>query len=304
MRKSILKKLAVLSVMIVTSALFCGYTSVKGTGHPDEWDIDNTQFVYDYADVFTDDEELTLQEMCDDIGNELELDIMIVSATDLGGMHESQYAERFYLAGGYDDGILYLIDLEHDGIYVIRSGLAEVFIDDYDSEYILDEIWKQYEDYDYYESAEVFVEVVDDLVGTKKNDSQFEELEDAWNDGGYVYYDDFWAVYGDDISEAYDESIFTSFKNPLVSMAVAAVIALIAVLIMCISTNAKMTVDSNTYMKRSSFLLRHRFDRFMHTTTRSYRVSSSSGGSGGGSRGHSSSHRSGGRSFSGGGRRR
>jgi len=305
MRKNIFKKLALLSTVLVTSTLFCGYTSVKGTGHPDEWDIDNTQFVYDYADVFTDDEELKLQEMCDETGNELGLDIMIVSATDLGGMNEKKYSEQFYLAGEYGDGILYLIDLEHDGMYVVRSGLAEVYIDEVDAKTIEDAIWDEYLDYKYYNSADAFVDAVDDIVGPRKNDSEFQKLEDAWNEGGYVDYDVFWAVYGNDISEAYEESIFTSLKNPFISMAIAAVVALIAVLIMCSSSSAKMTVDSNTYMKKSSLLIRHRFDRFTHRTTKSYRVDTSSDGSSGGrSRGHSSSHRSGGRSFSGGGRRR
>lgn len=318
MRKRLLKKIALPVALTALAGLMCGYTSVKGTGNPDEWDIDNEQFVYDYADEFTDSEELKLQEMCEDVGKELELDLIIVTATDLGADEEGkypadsvidrierEYVEQFYLQGGYDDGILYLIDLDYDGIYVVRSGLAEVYISDYDNETILDEIWEEFYDYRYYESAEAFIDTVEDIVGDRKNDKDFEKLEEAWNEGGYIYYDEFEAEYGREIDEAYEETFFTKFKNPLISLAVAAVFALIVVLLMCISSNPKMTAGSRTYMKQGSFNVLGRFDNFTHTTTTSHTVNSSSGGSrGGGSRSRSSSSRSGGRSFSGGGRRR
>ena len=49
MRKNIFKKLALLSTFVMTSMFVSGYTPVEGTGNPDDWDIDDTQFVYDYG---------------------------------------------------------------------------------------------------------------------------------------------------------------------------------------------------------------------------------------------------------------
>lgn len=306
MRKNIFKKIALLSSFVMTSMFMSGYTAVEGDGNPDQWDIDSSQFVYDYADVFTSDEELKLQEMCEETGKELGLDMVIVSASDLGGMNERDYADDFYDYGGYSEsGILYIIDLDHDGIWVSTSGLAMVYIDDYDVDTILDEVWVGFEAYDYYKSAEDFVDVVDDIVGERKNDSDFEELEELWYEGGYKDYDAFVDAFEDKIYEAYEENFFTTFKNPLPALGVGAIVALIAVLIMCISSGTRMTAGSKTYLKSGSFNILHRFDRFTHTTTTSHKVNSSSGGSSGGSRGHSSSHRSSsGRSHGGGGRRR
>lgn len=307
MRKNLFKKLALLSTFVVTSMLMSGYKEAEGDGNPDDWDIDNTQFVYDYADVFTSSEELELQEMCEKTGKELGLDLVIVAAKDLGGMHEMNYADDFYDYGGYSEsGVLYLIDLDHDGIWVSTAGLAMVYIDDYDVETILDEVWVGFEKYDYYRSAEDFVDIVEEIVGDRKDDSDFEELEELWDEGGYDDYDDFFAVYQDEIYDAYEDNFFTAFKNPLTCMGIGAVVALIAVAIMCFSSSTKMTAGSRTYLRNGSFNILHKFDRFTHTTTTSHKVQSSSGGSsGGGSRGHSSSHRSSsGRSHGGGGRRR
>lgn len=314
MRKNIFKKIALLSSLVMASALMSGYTPVEGDGHPDNWDIDNTQFVYDYADVFSNDEELKLQDRAEKLGAELGLDLIIVSTKDIGreansslsdstmDRYEREYAEGFYLEGGYDDGILYLIDEHLEGVYLVRSGMAEVYLDDGDHETLLDAVWEQFEVYDYYDSAEAFLDTVEDIVGDRKDDSDFEKLEEAWNEGGYVYYDEFWADYSSDIKEAHEDSIFTPFKNPLLCLGIGAVVAFISVLIMCFSSSTKMTANSKTYMKQGSFNVLHRFDRFTHTTTTTRKVQSSSS-SGGGS-GRSSSHRSGGRSFSGGGRRR
>ena len=122
-------------------------------------EIDKEQYVYDYAGVYDEDEEEELQELCEKIGKKLDLDIIILTSSDLGfgddyvsdsviDSYERQYAETFYLSGGFDDGILYLLDLDYDGIYVTRSGMAKVYMDDGDHEKIRDEIWEEFLDYD------------------------------------------------------------------------------------------------------------------------------------------------------------
>lgn len=281
-------------------------------------EIDKEHFVYDYAGVYDADEEKELQELCEKIGKKLDLDIILLTSADLGfgdsyasdsvvESYERQYAETFYRSGGFGDGILYLLDLDYDGIYVTRSGLAEVYIDDYDHEDILDAIWEDFLDYDYYDAAEEFVDAVEDIVKKRLKDDEFVELKDAWNEGGYVYYDEFKSDYYDEIKKAHKETLFTGFKSPLMCIGVGLVIGIITVIVALVSSGTHMKAGSRTYMKNGSFKMLKRFDQYTHTTTRSYKVESSSGG-GGGSGGFSSSHRSsfGGssRSFSGGGRRR
>lgn len=308
-------KLRLLIGVMLMAFIFPGYTYEydKDFGFGE---IDKEQYVYDYAGVYDEDEEEELQELCEKIGKKLDLDIIILTSSDLGfgddyvsdsviDSYERQYAETFYLSGGFDDGILYLLDLDYDGIYVTRSGMAEVYMDDGDHEKIRDEIWEEFLDYDYFDAAEAFVDEVEDIVAPRLKDKEFIDLKEAWDEGEYVYYDDFLSDYRSEIKEAHKENLFTVFKNPFMCIMVGAVIGLITIIIALVSSETHMKANSRTYMKNGSFRILQRFDRYTHTTTRSYKVESSSGG---GSGGLSSSHRSsfGGssRSFSGGGRRR
>lgn len=308
-------KLRLLIGVMLMAFIFPGYTYEydKDFGFGE---IDKEQYVYDYAGVYDEDEEEELQELCEKIGKKLDLDIIILTSSDLGfgddyvsdsviDSYERQYAETFYLSGGFDDGILYLLDLDYDGIYVTRSGMAEVYMDDGDHEKIRDEIWEEFLDYDYFDAAEAFVDEVEDIVAPRLKDKEFADLKEAWDEGEYVYYDDFLSDYHSEIKEAHKENLFTVFKNPFMCIMVGAVIGLITIIIALVSSGTHMKANSRTYMKNGSFRILQRFDRYTHTTTRSYKVESSSGG---GSGGLSSSHRSsfGGssRSFSGGGRRR
>ena len=309
-------KIRLILFVLLMALVFPGYT-ISFDEEMDFGEVDKEHFVYDQADVYTASEERKLQKMCEKVGDKLGLDIIIVTTYNLGfddnfpsdstvDWYESQYAEAFYLNGGFDDGILYLLDLDYDGIYVTRSGLAEVYMDDGDHEAILDAIWEDFLDYDYYDAAVSFVDEVEDIVGPRIKDKQFQELKEAWEEGDYEYYSDFYMDYRSSIKEAHKDTMFTPFKSLKNCLLGGAVVGIIAVIIALVSSGSKMTAGSRTYMKSGSFRLLQRFDRYTHTTTHSYKVESNSGGGGGG--GFSSSHRSsfGGssRSFSGGGRRR
>ncbi len=307
-------KLRLLIGVMLMAFIFPGYTYEydKDFGFGK---IDKEQYVYDYAGVYDEDEEEELQELCEKIGKKLDLDIIILTSSDLGfgddyvsdsiiDSYERQYAETFYLSGGFDDGILYLLDLDYDGIYVTRSGMAEVYMDDGDHKKILNEIWEEFLDYDYFDAAEAFVNEVEDIVAPRLKDKEFVDLKEAWDEGEYVYYDDFLSDYRSEIKEAHKENLFTVFKNPFMCIMVGAVIGLITIIIALVSSGTHMKANSRTYMKNGSFRILQRFDRYTHTTTRSYKVESSSGGSGGLSSSHRSSFGGSSRSFSGGGRRR
>lgn len=304
MRNKIYKRLALLSTFVMTSLLVSGYTPVEGNGNPDDWDIDNTQFVYDYSDVFTDEEELKLQELCEATGAELKLDLVVVTTNETGGKSAEQYADDFYDEGkyGYEceygSGVLFLLDFDNRKMWISTSDLGMLYINDTDVDTILDAIEKETDKKDYYESAEAFIDTVEGIVDDNMGDGEFEDLAKLWNDGEYEEYDEFAAVYSSKITEAHKDTFFTMFKNPLLCLGIGAIVALVAVLIMCISSGSKMTAGSKTYLRKDSFNILHRFDRFTHTTTVKREVDNSSSGGGG-----TSSHRSsGGHSHGGGGR--
>ena len=317
MRKYSLKIKLVLFVLLMAFT-FPGYT-ISFDEDVYFGEVDKDHFVYDQAGVYTASEEKKLQKLCEKVGDKLGLDIVIVTTANLGfgdayasdskiDWYESQYAEAFYLNGGFDDGILYLLDMQYDGIYVTRTGMAEVYMDDGDREEILDAIWDDFLDYDYYEAAESFVDKVEDIVEPRLKDKEFKALKEAWEAGGYKYYDEFYRDYKTAIREAHKENLFTPFRSMKRCLLCGAIVGAIAVIIVLFNSGSKMTAGARTYMKSGSFRLLQRFDRYTHTTTHSYKVDTTPSGGGGGGGGFSSSHRSsfGGRSrsFSGGGRRR
>ena len=105
--------------MSVMALVFSGYTyEIEGNFNFGEADSD--YYVYDYANEYSADEEKELQKLCEKVGKKLGLDIIIVTTNDLGygngyasdstiDMYERNYAEAFYLNGGFGDGILYLL---------------------------------------------------------------------------------------------------------------------------------------------------------------------------------------------------
>lgn len=304
--KKCFKSIVVGIIATISAMSVCGFTHVSGGGNPEDWEFDNTQYVFDYAEVLTDDEELELQYRCEKLSEKLDMDVVIVSARDRGDKSDVEYADDFYDYGGYkESGILYLIDEDDGGgVYFSTCGLAMVYLDDYDIEDLIDAVWDEFANYDYFGSAEDYLKYVEDVIGDRKKQNAFEKLEDAWYDGGYDDYEDFWYDYEDEIYDAYEGNLFTGLQNIGVCFLIALIVAGVTVLIMCISSSTKVTVNSRTYMEKGSFKMLHQFDRYTHTTTTSHKVDTSSGGSGG-SRGSSSSHRSSsGRSHGGGGRRR
>ena len=304
MRNKIYKRLALLSTFVMTSMLVSGYTPAEGNGNPDDWDIDNTQFVYDYADVFTDEEELKLQELCETTGEELKLDLVVVTTNEAGGKSSELYANDFFDDGGYGyegeygSGVLFLLDFDNNNMWVSASDMASIYIGSDDFDTILDAIEKKTDKKDYYASAKAFVETVEDIVEDNMSDSEFEDLAKYWNEGNYEEYEDFEAAYSTQIKEAHKDTLFTKLQNPILCMGIGAIVALIAVLIMCFSSGTKMTAGSRTYLRKGSFNILHRFDRFTHTTTVKREVNNPSSGGGGGSSSSSGhSHTGGGRSL-------
>ena len=303
--KKYFKNIVVGMIATTLAISICGFKHVSGGGNPEDWEFDNTQYVFDYAEVLTDDEELELQSRCEKLSKKLDMDIVILSAKDRGDKTDAEYADDFYDYGGYkESGILYLIDEDDGGgVYISTCGLAMVYLDDYDIEDLIDAVWDEFANYDYFGSAEDYLKYVEDVIGDRKKQNAFEKLEDAWYEGEYDDYEDFWYDYDDEIYDAFEGNLFTGLQNVGVCFLIALIVAAVSVLIMCISSSAKVTVNSRTYMENGSFKLLHQFDRYTHTTTTSHKVDTSSGG--GGSRGGSSSHRSSsGRSHGGGGRRR
>lgn len=243
---------------------------------------DPLDYLEDYADLLTDDEEETLQQRIQELKVELKLDIVIVTTYGTGGKGVQEYADDFYDRNGYgygstNSGILLLLDMEGRELYMSTCGEAIYIFTDYGLEELGQGILPYLSDGDYYGAFSHWVRELTYYVESFRSGKPID---------GYVEPDDYDSPYGDEIVH-YDEPLV---RNPFpVALIIGLVAALITILIMRIRMNtAKLQRGAQAYLKDGSFHLHQNSDMFLYSRV-SRRAKPKNNSSGGGG---SSVHRS------------
>ena len=246
--------------------------------------------VFDYADVLTDEEEEKLRKYIAKKEAEGEIHIVIVTADEPMGISDKKwennmmrYADDFYDNGNFGwnkphgDGVCFLDNFYEDsegsqkGAWLSTSGKMEATIG-YQEEGVVLDAWGKYIDRDPYKA---YCEVVDQLA--------------------------YYGEYG--------------FRGQIVSAPVGIFFAFVAAVFVAIvfavtnlaQNKAVDTTVPDTYVEDGRIHILNKADDFVRKSVSSVRISSSSGSGGGGHRGggsHGSHRSSGGHSHGGGGRRR
>ena len=293
------KKIAIVLLLTMVYTILCGYNS-----YFDE----NQSRVFDEVGYFSESEKDRLQEYLTDKAKEAELDfaVCIVSTSVSNDAEDESNAEYIYDSNGlgYDDGssgaMLY-INLQSRYVYICTTGIAIWYIDDYDIEDILDDIWDEIEEGDYYQATKDFADDVT-IIANKYMENDEEGIE-VWRENEYTSYEDFYYDWVEDntdvdysLEDSFGEVVTKVLKNPFGCIIVAAVISGIVVLILCFNQKSKMKANGNTYMDRSKYVTNQTIDQYLRTTTVKTKIETSSGGGGGGGS-FSGNHGGGGRHF-------
>lgn len=263
----------------------------------------NKQYVYDNAGIFSESEIDELTEQCEETSEELEIDIVILTADNTHGKSSMVYSDDFMDENGLgyeDDGrwdkscVLLFLDFDNQEVYINTTGLGILCVEDDDIEDILDDVFEYIPQKDYRNASVSFISSTRDVVQRNKAEYANEYMDDWENFNGT--YEEFYDTYVDQ-----SHNTLYMFRNPLVSFFSAAIVAAVVVAIMASQSKSRMTVDQYTYMDRRNLKVHVATDRYTNTTTKRYKASSSSSGGGGGHGGsfHSSG---GGHSHGGGGR--
>lgn len=121
-----------------------------------------TENVYDLADLLTNEEEERLQSYAEDFSESWSMNFLVVTTDDTDGKSTVAYADDFYDEKYPDsteeDGILYLIDMEHREIYVSTCGNAIRYLTDDRIDRILDAAYEEVAGGDYFGTFEEFFE--------------------------------------------------------------------------------------------------------------------------------------------------
>lgn len=119
--------------------------------------------VVDLADVFNQEEKSSLEFKAVALGNQFNMDIVIVTISDAEGKSSRDYADDYfdyndYGIGADRDGILFLIDFDNSEAYISTSGSGIKYLTDERIEKILDDVFDSgLTDGKYYNATDAFL---------------------------------------------------------------------------------------------------------------------------------------------------
>lgn len=227
--------------------------------------VDADEKVYDFADLFTDDEESKLYKSIKNYISETNMDMVIVTIDENNKSSSMAYADDFYDyndfgVGNNYDGILFLIDMDEKEMWISTTGKA---ISLYESEidYILDNCYEYISNEEYYNCADTF------------------------------------------ITDSLDEYVSSKYAGWFFGFLFAIIASVLVPTIFCLVQKAKhkaikLATNADSYLDKGSVIITDSKDTFVRTHTSRVAKSSSSSGGGGSHSGSSGiSHGGGGRSF-------
>lgn len=277
--KKLLLLFSILSIFLITP-------SVKATEYKVP-KVDNSEKVYDYADLLTEEEEKELYELSLDYIEKYKMDLVFVTINEnpYGKTDRdiSLYAEDFYEysefgVGNTHDGLIILIDMDNRAPCVTATGNAILIFDDVRKETMNDNAYNYLASGEYYEAFRSY------------NEDAVEYAKDGIPESNKYYCID-------EDGEYYKCKSAPKSVNWLITIVVAILGSAIPVFIHTRKYRGiRLATDANSYLKSST--ANKNVDQFLTTFTSTVRRSHDSGGSGHSGGGSSISHGSGGMSHS------
>lgn len=154
-------KILLLITVVFAFCLFWGSQTVWAESEKTQSDSGESR-VFDGAGLFSQQETEDFEEQIQALKNEMNMDVVLVTAESAGGKSAEEYAEDFYINGGYGtgkeySGVLFLIDMDNRELYILPVGVMNRFLTDKRWNKILDEAYEGASNGDYKASVESFL---------------------------------------------------------------------------------------------------------------------------------------------------
>lgn len=229
--------------------------------------IDATEKVYDFADLFTDEEEQQLYTKITNYINEYNLDLAVVTI-DENNKTPREYADDFYDYNDFNQqgGILFLIDMDNRKIYMSTTGEAIKMYNDYRINTALDEVYTYMSDEEYYEGTSSYIDKISDYAKKGVPTSNNEE-------------------------KSLTSSIFMSLLIGLIGTAI------IMVILIFKNRMVKKATTAREYLNKNSIKIQNMGEILISSNTTKHEIDHSSSGSSTHTGSSGSSHGGGGHSF-------
>lgn len=289
MRKMI-KRLVINSLIMITMLISVTVGAADAEFVNNEEGVNSTNvvnYVNDNAGLLSSDEISALEMQITDMREKTDWDIFAVTTYDAGGKSSEAYADDFYdeCTSEDSDGILVLIDMDNQEIYISTSGKAIRYLTDERIEHVIDEGF-------YYVSEGEYASCLSAMLSTAE----------YFYDSGIVQEQYNYDVETGAVSEY--RTLTWMEVVPVLFLAVGVGLAIYVIVVK--SYSMKGGRYDYPYMKYGKLDIISQEDRFIRQHVTHQRIQTNSGSRSGnrGGSGRSSTHRSSsGRSHGGGGRR-
>jgi uncharacterized protein len=153
--------------------------------------VNEEEKIYDFADLYTDEEEKNLYSAVYDYTQRRNLDLVIVTIND-NFESTQEYADDFYdynnFGYGTDrDGLLFLVDMENRYVYISATGGAMSLYPDVECNMITEQVYTYFSDQNYYDGTYQMIKTLDTYYEISYNDSNIDEYKYNTADVNYLY---------------------------------------------------------------------------------------------------------------------
>lgn len=214
---------------------------------------DINKYVYDFANLLTDEEATTISKLAKDFSVERETDFVILTTNETDGRDVVQYMQDFYDEKGlgynkqHGNTAILTIDMQHREIYLAGFYKGKEYLDDRRLDTIRNKITPFLSDGDYFNASKLFIELAHEYMGFRPGINP--------------------------------NSLLFKWQFQLI---VSLVVGILAVTLMLYRTGGRVTVNSQTYMNDNTSRVVRRNDKYLRTSVTKVKKPSSNNTSGGG----------------------
>ena len=173
-----MNKLKLIAASLCTSALIGGAPLLATPVLAEESSKVSKDYVVDNADLLTQTEENELSEKLQDISDELQFDVVVVTTNSIGSKTATEYADDYFDYNGYgrgsnNDGALFLVDMGDRKWAISTSGYGIEAIVDSALDDMEEEIVPYLKSGDYDGAFNEFADLTYDIVNNAKNGKSY-----------------------------------------------------------------------------------------------------------------------------------
>ena len=173
-----MNKIKLIAASLCTSALIGGAPLLATPVLAEESSKVSKDYVVDHADLLTQTEENELSEKLQDISDELQFDVVVVTTNSTGSKTATEYADDYFDYNGYgrgsnNDGALFLVDMGDRKWAISTSGYGIEAIVDSALDDMEEEIVPYLKSGDYDGAFNEFADLTYDIVNDAKNGKSY-----------------------------------------------------------------------------------------------------------------------------------